>query len=170
MNSKKRREFVRSYKPYKCDICLNTGEWNNKSLSLQVDHIDGNSSNDNIENLRFLCPNCHSQTDTFTGRNAKTKHFNKPSKEEFLELLSKFTIKEISIVKAVSLRTAYQWFKYYIKERKETLPRFNRKLTCAQVSEIISSTVKSERLALEYNVTGKTIRSIRSFEIYKDCN
>lgn len=40
-------------------------EWNGERLVLQVDHIDGNNTNDAIENLRLLCPNCHSQTETF---------------------------------------------------------------------------------------------------------
>jgi len=51
---------------YKCDICGNLGEWNNKELVLQIDHINGDNSDAVIENLRFLCPNCHSQTETFS--------------------------------------------------------------------------------------------------------
>ena len=44
-------------------------DWHGKSLTLHVDHIDGNSDNNKIENVRLLCPNCHSQTDTWCGRN-----------------------------------------------------------------------------------------------------
>lgn len=40
-------------------------EWNGRPLCLQVDHIDGDDSNNLIENLRFLCPNCHTQTETY---------------------------------------------------------------------------------------------------------
>lgn len=40
-------------------------------LILQLDHIDGNHENHHISNLRFLCPNCHSQTKTFSGKNKK---------------------------------------------------------------------------------------------------
>jgi 5-methylcytosine-specific restriction endonuclease McrA len=40
-----------------------------KPLRCQVDHADGDSTNNKLENLRLLCPNCHSQTDTFAGRN-----------------------------------------------------------------------------------------------------
>lgn len=44
-------------------------EWNGKEIVLELEHIDGNSSNDSEENLSLLCPNCHSQTDTYKGKN-----------------------------------------------------------------------------------------------------
>lgn len=50
----------------KCAIC-NITKWNNKSITLQVDHIDGNVGNDSPKNVRIICPNCHSQTPTFGG-------------------------------------------------------------------------------------------------------
>jgi len=53
---------------YECSEC-GLSEWRGKSLVLQLDHIDGNNSNHRLENLRLLCPNCHSQTETFAGRN-----------------------------------------------------------------------------------------------------
>lgn len=51
-----------------CNICGIT-EWNKKPIVLDIDHIDGDSLNNIRTNLRLLCPNCHSQTDTFKGRN-----------------------------------------------------------------------------------------------------
>lgn len=57
--------------PYVCAICKTTPEWLGKPLSLHLDHINGISNDHRIENLRFLCPNCHSQTETYCGRNTK---------------------------------------------------------------------------------------------------
>lgn len=56
--------------PYKCE-CGNAGEWNSKKLVLQLDHKDGDSTNHCLDNLRFICPNCHSQTPNFAGKNCK---------------------------------------------------------------------------------------------------
>ena len=51
-----------------CNVC-GISEWNNKKISMQLDHINGDSSDHKKENLRFLCPNCHSQTETYCGKN-----------------------------------------------------------------------------------------------------
>jgi hypothetical protein len=53
------------------NVCEECGldEWRGKSISIQVDHRNGIRDDHRIENLRMLCPNCHSQTDTFGARN-----------------------------------------------------------------------------------------------------
>ena len=57
--------------PWKCSCC-NIESWQGKNITLELDHIDGNAHNCKLENLRLLCPNCHSQTDTFRGRSMNT--------------------------------------------------------------------------------------------------
>lgn len=70
--TKLKERLVREGKmEYKCAFCGNTGEWNDQPLTLQLDHINGVNDDHRLENLRFLCPNCHSQTETFSGRNLK---------------------------------------------------------------------------------------------------
>ena len=53
---------------YKCAEC-GLSEWRNKSIVLELEHRDGNSENNEFENLCLICPNCHSQTDTYKGKN-----------------------------------------------------------------------------------------------------
>ena len=47
--------------PYACAVCTNYGVWNGAPLTLEIDHINNNRTDDRPENLRFLCPNCHTQ-------------------------------------------------------------------------------------------------------------
>lgn len=61
------------YTEYCCAIC-GISKWNNQPLSLRLDHIDGDKNNNILYNLRWLCPNCDSQQDTYCGRNIKYKN------------------------------------------------------------------------------------------------
>jgi hypothetical protein len=62
--SLKKRLYAENIKTKKCEECLIT-EWNGKKIIFELDHINGDNSDNRIENLRILCPNCHSQTPTF---------------------------------------------------------------------------------------------------------
>ena len=61
----KRRLIKEGLKEDKCEMCGIGNEWNGKPLTLQLDHINGDHSDNRLENLRILCPNCHSQTSTW---------------------------------------------------------------------------------------------------------
>jgi Zn finger protein HypA/HybF involved in hydrogenase expression len=65
----KERFIERFNVPYKCLRC-DLNEWQGKKIILHIDHINGVNDDNRQENLRLLCPNCHSQTDTYCGRNA----------------------------------------------------------------------------------------------------
>ena len=62
------------YTPYICSICGQEPIWQGKELTLTLDHINGNHCDSRIENLRWICPNCDRQLDTFGGKNHKYKN------------------------------------------------------------------------------------------------
>lgn len=60
-----RRALTEAGIPIRCAICGTPATWEGRPLTLHVDHINGNPHDCRIHNLRFLCPNCHSQTSTY---------------------------------------------------------------------------------------------------------
>ena len=66
-NTLRKRLISEGYKTGECEECHIT-EWNGKPITIELDHIDGNRNNHSLENLKMLCPNCHSQTPTFRGK------------------------------------------------------------------------------------------------------
>ena len=92
-NSPTTRAVIRKYIirhnliPYVCEKCGNDGNWQGTVLTLQLDHKNGVNNDHRLENLRWLCPNCHSQTDTFTGRNKTDKEKVTFTEEQAVEAL-----------------------------------------------------------------------------------
>lgn len=82
--------------PYKCAICGVT-EWNGKTLSLELDHINGINNDNRLENLRFLCPNCHSQTTTYGSRNQQRNESKYEISEDLRQLVESVYEKEKSV-------------------------------------------------------------------------
>lgn len=72
---------------YRCSKC-SLDSWQGESIVLDLDHINGDNCDNRLENLRYLCPNCHSQTDTYKGRN-KNKGSVKITDQELLTAYAK---------------------------------------------------------------------------------
>lgn len=66
----KSRLLAAGLKDDRCERCGLT-EWRGEALSLALHHVNGNGKDNRLENLRLLCPNCHSQTPNFAGRNRR---------------------------------------------------------------------------------------------------
>lgn len=61
--------MVRFHQQAPIKINIDSIKWNGKPLTLELEHIDGNSENNNRDNLECICTNCHSQTPTYKGKN-----------------------------------------------------------------------------------------------------
>ena len=59
---------------YKCATCGCDGHWQGGEIALEIDHINGENTDNEISNLRYLCPNCHALTETYRGRNKALKN------------------------------------------------------------------------------------------------
>lgn len=86
--------------PYKCAICGCT-EWQGKTLSLELDHINGINNDNRLENLRFLCPNCHSQTSTYGSRNQQLNSSEYDISDDLRKMVEE-KYNEVKSVKKVS--------------------------------------------------------------------
>jgi rubrerythrin len=76
------RRLLSESRGYRCECC-GISEWQGKEIVLQVDHINGDPYNDKPNNLRLICPNCHSQTESFAGANRGNGRWRKEGLDKY---------------------------------------------------------------------------------------
>jgi 5-methylcytosine-specific restriction endonuclease McrA len=87
------REYIQKYNAieYRCSKCGCNGHWQDGEIRLEIHHKDGDNHNNEIDNLTYLCPNCHALTDNFRGRNKKQSQNGRfVSEEDFVKALKEW--------------------------------------------------------------------------------
>lgn len=124
---------------YKCYNC-NLTEWINKPIPLEIEHINGIHTDNRIENLTFLCCNCHALTDTYKGKNVKNKVVSEKNKCEKCDKVisrgSTYCLECIKFINRKVERPSYE----------ELLEHINNKKTMVELGQI-------------YGVTDRTIKN-----------
>lgn len=148
MNLKKRLVKEKGFE-YKCYNC-NLTEWMSKPIPLEIEHKNGIHTDNRINNLTFLCCNCHALTDTYKGKNVKNKVVSEKNKckrcDKVIYRDSTYCIECMAFMNRKVERPSY----------KELLEHINNKKTMVEIGKI-------------YNVTDNTIRKwISKYE--KDLN
>ena len=133
----------------KCAICGIKALWNGLDLVLQLDHINGISNDNRIENLRILCPNCHSQTETFCG---KKKSKNKNVKGKSIYKGKTFTKKQIAYFEHLTGKELFYKRKVE-RPSKDTLKDMLWKMPTIKIAEMFNVSDKSvEKWAKNYGL------------------
>lgn len=127
------RYRARSDINYCCAICGQLPEWQNKPLTLILDHIDGNNRNGELTNLRWVCPNCNQQLSTtgfhgikyrdpsdtvqlpksVTKKQSKIKVVKRPEYNELITNVFKYSLTQVGRIYDVSPNSVQKWLKFY---------------------------------------------------------
>jgi len=121
----KRRLIEEGLKEYKCEgENCGINEWHGKKITLHLDHINGDNLDHRIENLRFLCPNCHSQTPTYGSKNTKKSSKNYLKESRYLKHKRKTKINYCKCGKLIDNRSDMCEDCYRISIRKVERPSY----------------------------------------------
>jgi predicted RNA-binding Zn-ribbon protein involved in translation (DUF1610 family) len=139
-----KQKLLKKGTSYKCVMC-GISEWQNQKLSLHLDHINGNNTDNDESNLRFLCPNCHSLTHTYCGKNNKSG-FGSINKKVSDELLLKsmnecLNVKDSLINVGLSGAANYQRV-YKLAQKNNIVHMLEPKLK----NEILSENLKNSNI------------------------
>lgn len=146
------------YKEYKCECCGLT-EWRGKPIPLELHHKDGNHDNNKLDNLEILCPNCHAQTDNYTGKNIKANKKSenkkiiktKKTKKTKLKATKEPIICPICKINKMS-KNAKMCSECYKKKQAESIP-----VTKEELKDKIR-TCSFVQIGREFNVSDNSVR------------
>jgi hypothetical protein len=156
-------------KEYKCEECELT-EWNGKKISLHLDHKNGNNLDNRIENLRLLCPNCHSQTETYCNSKIicnsselkKNRFENKNNLEQNVEKIKIIKNKTIKPIKSINYCECGKEICNRAKQCKSCVKKQQkRKVENRPTQDDLILIVKEsslEAVGRKYGVSGNTVK------------
>ena len=170
----KNRLLAEGIKEYKCENPeCGLSEWYGKPIPLELHHINGDNTDNRIENLQLLCPNCHAFTDNYGGKNQrmnkskkekekKVKGLSEKEKEEIIECsFNNDSIKKIAIKTKHSERTIKKTLdKNNIKINKNNNIKKENDNKIPLIIDSIKQTKSFSKTGREFGVSDNAIRKL----------
>lgn len=152
-----RRWYLKgNYSEYKCSVCGLPPFWNNQELTLTLDHINGCNTDDRLENLRWVCPNCDRQLKTFAGKNTKTK---KEKKKHYCTICGA----EVTREGCLCTTCAHKQQRKVDRPDRETLKEDIRTMSMTQVGKKYGVNDNSIRKWCDAYGLPRRVRDIKSY-------
>lgn len=163
----KKRLVVEGLKEWKCEKCGNDGMWNGEKLTLELHHKNGNHFDNRLENLQILCPNCHSQTNNYRGKqNKKEKDTIKKIQRKTHICKCKYCGIEFKADRANRKFCSLEHYNAFVAETNNSVKKF---LTKENLSEEIKNVSSISELANKLNTSRTTVKNyLEKFGLYEE--
>lgn len=168
----KKRLIADGIKENVCEICGCNGEWQGKPITLELHHINGNHYDNRIENLQILCPNCHSQTNSFRRRNEVRGEKPKTERKTY-PCICKNCGKEFNGGKRQQSFCGVEcYYEYKNKLKNKVIVEEKNKIFFVSketLEEIMKQSTTIKEIAEKLSTSRTTIRkSLKEYELYDD--